>query len=76
MFKFKKVSLLFLLLLLIFLNNCVGSSTVGVFGSGVSVALDPRTLGTQIDDSIKQKNLSLKNHWKSNILEDILNKKL
>jgi len=30
---------------------------VGVFGSGVSVALDPRTLGTQIDDSIMQKNL-------------------
>ena len=44
--------------LLIFLTNCVGTSTVGVFGSGVSVALDPRTLGTQIDDSIMQKNLS------------------
>ena len=58
MFKFKKVGFLFLFLLLIFLNNCVGSSTVGVFGSGVSVALDPRTLGTQIDDSIMQKNLS------------------
>jgi len=35
----------------------VGSSTSGVFGSGVSIALDPRTLGTQIDDSIMQKNL-------------------
>tara|TARA_B100001123_G_C15111407_1_gene947624 strand:- start:425 stop:964 length:540 start_codon:yes stop_codon:yes gene_type:complete len=35
----------------------VGSSTSGVFGTGVSVALDPRTLGTQIDDSIMQKNL-------------------
>jgi osmotically-inducible protein OsmY len=35
----------------------VGSSTSGIFGSGVSVALDPRTLGTQIDDSIMQKNL-------------------
>ena len=57
MFKFKKVGFLFLFLLLIFLNNCVGSSTIGVFGSGVSVALDPRTLGTQIDDSIMQKNL-------------------
>jgi osmotically-inducible protein OsmY len=39
------------------LNACVGSSTSGVFGTGVSVALDPRTLGTQIDDSIMQKNL-------------------
>ena len=46
-----------LLLLLFFLNSCVGSSTSGVFGTGVSVALDPRTLGTQIDDSIMQKNL-------------------
>ena len=45
------------LILFIFLNSCVGSSTSGVFGTGVSVALDPRTLGTQIDDSIMQKNL-------------------
>jgi len=44
-------------LLLLLLNSCVGSSTSGVFGTGVSVALDPRTLGTQIDDSIMQKNL-------------------
>ena len=43
--------------LLILLNSCVGSATSGVFGTGVSVALDPRTLGTQIDDSIMQKNL-------------------
>jgi len=28
-----------------------------VFGSGVSIALDPRTLGTQIDDSIMKKSL-------------------
>jgi len=47
----------FLLFLLIFLTSCVGSSTSGIFGTGVSVALDPRTLGTQIDDSIMQKNL-------------------
>jgi len=46
-----------LLLILFFLTSCVGSSTSGVFGSGVSIALDPRTLGTQIDDSIMQKNL-------------------
>ena len=46
-----------ILLGFILLNSCVGSSTSGVFGTGVSVALDPRTLGTQIDDSIMQKNL-------------------
>ena len=45
------------LFLLILLNSCVGSSTSGIFGTGVSIALDPRTLGTQIDDSIMQKNL-------------------
>ena len=50
----KNFAILFLLLLL---NSCVGSSTSGVFGTGVSVALDPRTLGTQIDDSIMQKKL-------------------
>ena len=49
----------FLILFLSFiLTACVGSSTKGIFGTGVSVALDPRTLGTQIDDSIMQKNLS------------------
>ena len=47
----------FLLFFIIFLTSCVGSSTSGVFGTGVSIALDPRTLGTQIDDSIMQKNL-------------------
>ena len=51
----KKLLLLFFLLSA--LSSCVGSSTSGVFGTGVSVALDPRTLGTQIDDSIMQKNL-------------------
>jgi len=48
---------IFLIISLILLTSCVGSSTSGVFGTGVSVALDPRTLGTQIDDSIMQKNL-------------------
>jgi len=48
---------LVILIILFFLSSCVGSSTSGVFGTGVSVALDPRTLGTQIDDSIMQKNL-------------------
>ena len=41
-------------------NACVGSSTSGVFGTGVSVALDPRTLGTQIDDSIMQQHILAK----------------
>ena len=50
----KKLLIIFTLFLL---TSCVGSSTSGVFGSGVSIALDPRTLGTQIDDSIMQKNL-------------------
>ena len=48
------------LILIIFsflLFSCVGSSSVGLFGSGVSVAYDPRTVGMQIDDSIMQKNL-------------------
>ena len=48
---------LIIIFILIALSSCVGSSTSGVFGSGVSIALDPRTLGTQIDDSIMQKNL-------------------
>ena len=46
-----------ILFFLFLLNSCLGSSSSGVFGTGVSVALDPRTLGTQIDDSIMQKNL-------------------
>ena len=49
--------ILIILSVLIILSSCVGSSTSGIFGSGVSIALDPRTLGTQIDDSIMQKNL-------------------
>ena len=52
--KFKIVSIFFIIL---FLNSCVGTGSQGVFGTGVSVALDPRSIGTQIDDSIMQKNL-------------------
>ena len=51
----------FLIPLLIFgllLPGCAGVSSSGIFGTGVSVALDPRSVGTQIDDSIMQKNLS------------------
>jgi osmotically-inducible protein OsmY len=47
-----------LILISLILNNCVGVSSTGIFGTGVSVAIDPRSLGTQIDDSIMQKNLS------------------
>ena len=47
-----------IIILLIFLtNSCVGTSSQGVFGTGVSVALDPRSVGTQIDDNIMEKNL-------------------
>ena len=53
--KLKFASIFFILLLL---SSCVGTSSQGVFGTGVSIALDPRSLGTQIDDSIMQKNLS------------------
>ena len=50
--------ILILLLISLFLSGCIGVSSKGIFGTGVSVALDPRSLGTQIDDSIMQKNLS------------------
>ena len=53
-----KFRFLILLLITLFLSGCVGVSSKGIFGTGVSVALDPRSLGTQIDDSIMQKNLS------------------
>ena len=55
-----KIKNIFLLLIFLILSGCVGYSSTGVFGTGVSVALDPRTIGTQIDDSIMQKNLSAK----------------
>ena len=55
-----KNKLLNLILILILLNGCVGASSKGVFGSGVSVAIDPRTVGTQIDDGIMDKNLDAK----------------
>ena len=40
------------------LSGCAGVSSSGIFGTGVSVAIDPRSLGTQIDDSLMQKNLT------------------
>ena len=45
------------LIILFLLSGCIGASSTGVFGTGVSVAMDPRTLGTQIDDSIMDKSL-------------------
>ena len=53
-----KHKVLILLFISLFLSGCAGVSSKGIFGTGVSVALDPRSLGTQIDDSIMQKNLS------------------
>jgi osmotically-inducible protein OsmY len=50
-----KILLLFFIGLV--LSGCVGVASKGIFGTGVSVALDPRTVGTQVDDSIMQKNL-------------------
>ena len=49
-----------ILISLIFLtfSGCIGVSSTGIFGAGVSIALDPRSLGTQIDDSVMQKNLA------------------
>ena len=54
MIKFKNF---FYLLLLVILTGCVGASSTGVFGTGVTIAMDPRTLGTQIDDSVMDKTL-------------------
>ena len=51
-----KILLLFFVGLV--LSGCVGVASKGIFGTGVSVALDPSTVGTQVDDSIMQKNLA------------------
>ena len=55
-----KNKLLIFILLSFILTGCAGVGSKGLFGTGVSVALDPRTLGTQIDDSIMQKTISAK----------------
>jgi len=55
-----KIKVLSIILIGIILSGCVGVSSQGIFGTGVSIALDPRTVGTQIDDSIMQKNLTAK----------------
>ncbi len=53
-----KNKIFIILSILVLLSGCVGVSSKGLFGTGVSVAFDPRSVGTQIDDSIMQKNLS------------------
>jgi len=53
-----KNKFLILFMVVLILPSCVGVSSKGIFGTGVSVAFDPRSVGTQIDDSIMQKNLS------------------
>ncbi len=53
-----KNKFLIILLLSVTLSGCAGVASKGIFGTGVSVAFDPRTVGTQVDDSIMQKNLS------------------
>ena len=56
-----KFKILIIIFLSAILSGCVpGVSSTGLFGTGVSVAIDPRTVGTQIDDSIMQKTISSK----------------
>ncbi len=55
-----KNRLLIIFLLSLTLTGCTGVASKGIFGTGVSVAFDPRSFGTQVDDSIMQKNLSAK----------------
>ena len=52
-----KNKIILISLLFVFIVGCVGVSSTGLFGTGVSVALDPRSIGTQIDDSVMQKNI-------------------
>jgi osmotically-inducible protein OsmY len=53
-----KIKFIIVIFIAVMLSGCVGVSSQGIFGTGVSIALDPRTVGTQIDDSIMQKNLT------------------
>ena len=53
-----KIKFILIILIGIIFSGCVGVSSKGIFGTGVTIALDPRTVGTQIDDSIMQKNLT------------------
>ncbi len=53
-----KNRLILIFLIFILFTSCVGTGSKGIFGTGVTLALDPRSLGTQIDDSVMQKSLS------------------
>ena len=53
-----KIKFIIVILFGVILSGCAGVSSQGIFGTGVSIALDPRTVGTQIDDSIMHKNLT------------------
>ena len=53
-----KNKILLLSLFFLVFTGCVGTASKGIFGTGVSIAFDPRSIGTQIDDSVMQKNLS------------------
>ena len=55
-----KIKIILLFIIGIFLTNCAGVASKGIFGTGVSVAFDPRSVGTQIDDSIMEKSLKTK----------------
>ena len=53
-----KIRIILFCLIFLSFTSCVGISSKGIFGTGVSIALDPRSLGTQIDDSVMQKNVA------------------
>ena len=56
-----KIKFLSIIIIGLILSGCMaGVGSKGIFGTGVSIAMDPRTLGTQIDDSIMQKSISAK----------------
>ena len=55
-----KIKIILLFIIGLFLTNCAGVASKGIFGTGVSVAFDPRSVGTQIDDSLMEKSLKTK----------------
>ena len=59
-----KIKIILLFIIGLFLTNCAGVGSKGLFGTGVSVAFDPRSVGTQIDDSIMEKSLKTKSSLK------------
>ncbi len=53
-----KNKIILIILTFFILSGCIVTGSAGLFGKGVFLALDPRTLGTQIDDSVMEKSLS------------------